>query len=291
MQSIHVATRAGLAAGALFLAVALGAPAQAGVVHFEGFEDPAWVPGGDNWNNLSGGDIERVASGGGIAGATSSSGSAHAQITNLSENNDVFGNPSLGALSPFTRFGGYSSTFGGGFSTSLDIYLDPSWDDSQGFDYSVAANRQNGNHLRDFIFHVGVVDGDLLVNGSNNSDLAFNASKLENNNGGFNFTVTDAGWYTFEHVFRDDGGVLAVDLNLYDDSHSLLYTITRSNPADDIATTVGGNRYGWLVYNNIDGLAIDNTVLSTPDVPEPATLALFGLGLAGLGVTRRRRKA
>jgi hypothetical protein len=42
----------------------------------------------------------------------------------------------------------------------------------------------------------------------------------------------------------------------------------RSVPTDIIDVTVGGNRYGWFVQNEIDDLAIDNSfrtgILSTP---------------------------
>lgn len=267
------------------LGLVLAQAATAGEIHFEGFEDPGWVPGGDNWNNYLGADIERVSSG--TDGIASSSGAAHARITNLSAQNDVFGNPHSGTLSPYTRFGGYSNSFGNGFTTSLDVYLDPSWADGQGFDFSVAANRQDGSHLRDFIAHIGVVNGDLLFNASNNSDWSFNGFKLENENGGDNFAVTLAGWYTLEHVFYGDGGLLSVDVNLRDSGGGLLHSLTRTT-TDDIAGTVGGNRYGWLVYNNIDGLAIDNTRLATADVPEPPVLAML---LAGglLGCAWRRR--
>jgi len=270
---------------AFALSLATASAAFAAVPHFEGFEDSGWTanqPG--NWQNYTNGKIQRVASGGGVAGVASSSGSAHAEIYDLTMGTDVFNNPSLGAVSPYTQFGGYSSSFNGGYTASLDVYLDATWADGQGFDYSVASNNQSGNHLRDFMFHVGVVNGDLLVNASNNTDRAFNSFKLLNENGGNNYTVASSGWYTFEQVFYEDGGNLAVDLNLYDSSDSLLYSVTRST-TDDIATIVGGNRYGYFTYNNIEGLAIDNTSLQA--IPEPASLGLLAAG--GLMLAKRRR--
>ena len=277
--------------GLAALAIALAAShARASVVHSEGFEDPAWVAGQlGNWQNFSGGDINRVATGhNGIA--SSGGGNAHAVIENLTDGLDVFNQPSLGANSPFTQLGGYSSTFGSGFTASLDVYLDPDWADGQGFDYSVAVNNQSGTHLRDFMFHVGVVAGDLLVNASNNTDRSFNSFKLLNENGGDYYTVATAGWYTLQQVFYEIGGILTVDLNLLDDGGSTLHTITRSTATDDIATTVGGNRYGWFTYNNIEGLAVDNTVLSTTDVPEPSALGLLGVGVVALTFAANRRR-
>ena len=42
-------------------------------------------------------------------------------------------------------------------------------------------------------------------------------------------------------------------------SECTLGTWVRSDPTDIIGTTVGGNRYGWFVQNEIDDLAIDNS--------------------------------
>ncbi|TWT43574.1 hypothetical protein KOR42_43920 [Thalassoglobus neptunius] len=172
-----------------------------------------------------------------------------------------------------------------GFTASLAIYLDSTWATGSGFDYSVAVNNQSGAHLRDFIFHVGVVGGDLLVNGSNNTDYSLNDGKLTN---GSNYTVADAGWYTFEQSFYDDGGNLAVDLNLKDSLGTTVYTKTLGT-LDDIAATVGGNRYGYFAFNNVEGLAIDSSQLLGNVVPEPSTFALVCCGITGF-VARKRLK-
>lgn len=162
---------------------------------------------------------------------------------------------------PFSRFDGYTSTWPvDGWVAETDIYLDPSWATSSGFDYSVAANGSDNLHQRDFIFHVtkDASTGKLLVAGSNNTNFAVRED-LENIN---HYEVTTAGWYTFRHTFRDAGGYLAVDLQLVDINGTVLFTETRSNAADLIPTEVGGNRYGWFTFIAVDGgIQVDNTKL------------------------------
>jgi hypothetical protein len=102
--------------------------------------------------------------------------------------------------------------------------------------------------------------------------------------------VSQTGWYTFTHDFHDNGlGILEVELSLLDSSAAVLGSWTLSDLTDVIGVTVGGNRYGLLLNNEIPNLAFDNSSL-TVAVPEPATLILAGLALLGLvGITRRRK--
>jgi hypothetical protein len=177
----------------------------------------------------------------------------------------------------FTQWGGYSKTFPtGGYTTSIDIYLDISppymtggivpYPNDTRFDWSSAINRPNCQHLRDFVFNAGFytdIDATgagprFVISASNN---ATRGSAFPKNPARDPFTVSLEGWYTFEHRFRDDGGVLAVDLTIKNAAALPLKTWTLSDSSDDIATTVGGNRYGWFVINEFPFLAFDNSGL------------------------------
>lgn len=187
----------------------------------------------------------------------------------------------------FTRFDGYRNIWTGGFTAYLYIFLDTSWAAGSGFDYSVAANGSDGNHQRDYIFHVSkdTSTNSLLVGGSNNS----NFETREDLEGINHYNVVTSGWYTFKHVFYEDNGLLAVDLILLDANGHELFTETRSSASDIISSEIGGNRYGWLTFVDVEGgLAIDNSRLDV--IPEPATMLLFGLGLLGVAGIGRRKK-
>ena len=252
--------------------------AQGSTVFFQGFETDA-----DGWIKYNS-PINRVSSG--TDGIASSSGSFHAIISEIPDPDDS--KPENSFTGAFTRFDGYRDTWTGGFTASIDIYLDTTWSPGSGFDYSVAANGSDGDHQRDFIFHVtsDTSTGNLLVGGNNNS----NFEVIENLEESINyFSVTSSGWYTFQHDFYDYGdGTLACDLNLKDANGNVLYTETRNSPADVLATEIGGNRYGWFTFVDVEGgLAVDNTELNA--VPIPAAAWLFGTGILGLVGLRRKQ--
>jgi len=200
----------------------------------------------------------------GTRGVTSKTGAFHAEDT------------SQGA---FTRWGGYSKTFPvGGYTTSIDIYLDISppymtggatpYSNDTRFDWTSAINRPDCDHRRDFVFNAGFytdTDGTgagprFVISASNN---AGRANSFPKNPGRMPYTVNVEDWYTFEHRFRDNGsGVLAVDLTLKNSVGVPLMMWTLSDPSDVIGSTVGGNRYGWFPIDEFPlGLAFDNSVL------------------------------
>lgn len=188
-----------------------------------------------------------------------------------------------------TNFGGYSSVWPGDFVSEVSVYIDPAQMGTDGgFDYSVAINGQNGAHRRDFAFLVtnDASTGSVLLNvdfGSNilpNTELELKPDTA---------TLSAVGWYTLRSTFIDDGGILSVQMEVLDPSNTTVFTSILSNPADDIATLVGGNRYGWFAVVDMDApLAVDNVNVSLLPVPEPASAALALAGVAVIGLRRRR---
>lgn len=226
----------------------------------------------------------RVASGSG--GITSASGSYHAT-----------------AAADFTRWGGYNYGAGNAvpttfqeYWTSVDIYLNVGggWANDTRFDFSSAINNNGGTHLRDFIFNAGFYNDAtgpgantdrFVVSASNNSQPG---SAYAKNPDRSPIAISTSGWYTFEHHFYNNGGVLAVEMSIFNASDVLINSWTLSNPAD-LITGVGGNRYGLFAYNQFTTLAFDNSELRLAPVPEPSTYVAGALLLLPFGISTLRR--
>lgn len=234
---------------------------------------PVWDQGFETDSAGWFGNVTRVSSG--TNGIPSASGSHHAIAA-------------AGGGSVFSRFDGYRSTWpSGGMRASFAIFLDLGMATGEGFDYSVAANGSDGAHQRDFIMHVTRDASGILVGASNNSNFA----PILNLASGNHYLATTSGWYTFEHVFRDAGdGTLAVDMNLIDSIGNVLFTETRNNATDVLATEIGGNRYGWLTHITVQGgIAIDDHMLELTAIPLPTPITMASVGLLAIaGVSRRR---
>ena len=273
----HVpARRTGATLIALTMLLALPAIASADAPpgpYFNGFETNT-----AGWFNNGGGTITRVGTGSlstyanGVAAQTGGS-YARLGIDKNPDSCDAAGGPFPVFEAPFTRWGGYSALFPpGGYSTGVDIYLDVPYAQSHPdtrFDWDSAISDASGGFRRDFVFNVGTDSLGFVITGGNN------ATRCGANPADVGHSpvvhITASGWYTFKHTFSGvTGGPLTAILQVLPAGSNIpLGAWDRSDPSDIIGDTVGGNRYGWFVQNEFDGLAIDNSfrtgILSTPN--------------------------
>ncbi len=249
--------------------------AHAVTLHVEGFEASTWPDPaiGRTWQDNNGSTVTRVASG--TNGIASSSGSFHAEISKV------------GSAGAFSYLGGNDTAFRGGWTTSIDIYVDLAALD--GFEISQAVTRNTGGHAQDNIFHVRKVGQEYTVGVSHNSNYTANVS-------GFAVapqTIQQNGWYTFQWSVMPSAGPLGVETiwTVLQDDGSTFWQYSKDTGLGYDINDVGGHRYMWFTYTGSGNgaLAIDNATVSA--VPEPLTVAGVLMGLGGIGRYLRRRTA
>lgn len=167
---------------------------------------------------------------------------------------DAFGSGYRSApYSPGPNFAAFSSEWPtGGFVVELDIYLDPTWtagdlasgtsifgpdgdfvdDNTTVFNYAVSLH-ELGTVANFIYFGVPVMpdSGKLSI---------------------FGHPVTQAGWYTFRHVFTSDNGTLAADFELADSRGATLVTKSYTETffgvtVSGVTATDYGSGYLWFV--------------------------------------------
>lgn len=100
----------------------------------------------------------------------------------------------------------------------------------------------------------------------------------------------------FSGLYVTQFGAMNVDslgswLSVYDESDNLIETIFGNGSTYDfMGIDTEGTNISYAIFSG-DFYAIDNVMFNGVSVPEPATLGLLALGLAGLGASRRKQKA
>jgi Legume lectin domain/PEP-CTERM motif len=307
MQGKAMTRRMGIAAFTTTLLTAgfLALPANANVISYPNFSSTAGLTlvGQASTPTTSDGTVLRVSPG--VSGFTS--GAAYSNSSIPLGSNDIFSTTfqfrftSPGGIDPAdgitfvlaqnpTGLGGPGVGMGySGVPNSVAIEFDTY--NNAGF----GLGNNDGNSSN----HVSIdTDGQLnnldITNVYGNGSCGFpTGSPPQNNNNVF-------GCMSNGDVWTVNIGYDGTDLNVFIQDGSGAVDHVIDNYAIDIASFLGtddafvgftsGTGSGWENHDILNWQFADTTQLTNP-IPEPFTLSLFGAGLAGAAVMRRRKKA
>lgn len=128
-----------------------------------------------------------------------------------------------GPYAPGPDFALFSETWPtSGLATELDIYLDPTWTANPLEPGTVNFFAPSGTVFT-YLASLRLLDSPA----DENATFMYFGVAVFPDNGALSIldhSVTEAGWYTFRHVFRDEGGELAVDFQLVQRNGGILFT-------------------------------------------------------------------
>jgi hypothetical protein len=156
---------------------------------------------------------------------------------------------------PYVLYGlGTDSVFpANGFTSSIEVYIDPAWATShpgQVFDWDVSLNDTTGNFLVDEVFNFCSEAGGWYVSTSQNAGGCVT-------DGGT--LLTTAGWYTLKHDFSPLNGTVYVTFTTLDPSGATVYNLARpvtTQVGSQPVASTGGPNYGWFPDEDVLGLPV-----------------------------------